>query len=62
MRSPEAGNSTVGTSYGSRVSVQHIPSPQKDEGQRPVINLQVVDTKHFKMEGIHTVKNLLQWD
>ena len=36
---------------------------KKDGGQRPVINLkalnQFVNTEHFKMEGIHTVKDLL---
>ena len=38
--------------------------PKKDGGQRPVINLkalnQFVNTEHFKMEGIHTVKDLLR--
>ena len=38
--------------------------PKKDGGQRPVINLKalnrLVNTEHFKMEGIHTVKDLLK--
>ena len=37
--------------------------PKKDGGQRPVINLkalnQFVQTQHFKMEGIHTFKDLI---
>ena len=36
--------------------------PKKDGGQRPVINLkklnEYVHTKHFKMEGIHLLKDL----
>ena len=38
--------------------------PKKDRGQRPVINLKrlnkYVHTEHFKMEGIHVLKDLLQ--
>ena len=38
--------------------------PKKNGGQRPVINLkalnQFINTEHFKMEGIHTVKDLLK--
>jgi len=38
--------------------------PKKDGGQRPAINLkalnQFVQKQHFKMEGIHNLKNLLQ--
>ena len=38
--------------------------PKKDGGQRPVINLktlsQFVNTEHFKMEDIHTMKDLLR--
>ena len=38
--------------------------PKKDGGQRQVINLkalnQLVNTEHFKMEGIHMVKDLLK--
>jgi len=38
--------------------------PKKDGGQRPVINLkalnQFVQKQHFKMEGIHNLKDLLQ--
>ena len=38
--------------------------PKKDGGQRPVINLKVlnnfVSKKHFKMEGIKTLKDLLK--
>ena len=38
--------------------------PKKDGGQRPVINLkhlnEFVKSKHFKMEGLHTVKGLLR--
>lgn len=38
--------------------------PKKDGRQRPVINLkrlnQSVKTEHFKMEGIHTLKDLLK--
>ena len=35
--------------------------PKKDGGQRPVINLKVLNqfvrAQHFKMEGIHTLKD-----
>ena len=38
--------------------------PKKDGGQRPVINLKYlnryVKLEHFKMEGLHTIKTLLQ--
>ena len=38
--------------------------PKKDGGQRPVINLkslnEFVQTEHFKMEGIHLLKDLLR--
>ena len=38
--------------------------PKKDGGQRPVINLKslnvFIDAPHFKMEGIHTLKSLLE--
>ena len=37
--------------------------PKKDGGQRPVINLKALNSfvhpEHFKMEGIHTLKDLL---
>ncbi len=37
---------------------------KKDSGQRPVINLkklnEYVQTEHFKMEGIHVLKDLLK--
>ena len=38
--------------------------PKKDGGQRPVINLKALNRfvlkENFKMEGIHTVKDLLR--
>ena len=38
--------------------------PKKDGGQRPVINLKklnsFINAPHFKMEGIHTLKSLLE--
>ena len=38
--------------------------PKKDGGQRPIINLKklnsFVQTEHFKMEGIHMLKDLLK--
>ena len=38
--------------------------PKRDGGQRPVINLKAlnafIEAPHFKMEGIHTLKNLLK--
>lgn len=38
--------------------------PKKNSGQRSVINLKALNNfvvaPHFKMEGIHTIKNLLQ--
>ena len=41
-----------------------FPVPKKDGGQRPVINLKslnrFVHTEHFKMEGIHILKDLLR--
>ena len=40
--------------------------PKKDGGQRPVINLkalnQFIQTHHFKMEGMHTLKEMIQPD
>jgi hypothetical protein len=61
-------------SKGAVTEVNHLPTdgflstlflvPKKDGGQRPVINLKglnaFVTTPHFKMEGIHTLKNLLR--
>ena len=35
--------------------------PKKDGGQRPVISLNsFVETQHFKIEGIHTLRDLIQ--
>ena len=38
--------------------------PKKDGEQRPVINLKVLNTfipyKHFKMEGLHILKEILK--
>ena len=38
--------------------------PKEDGGQRPVINLKhlnkFVESEHFKMEGLHTVKAFIQ--
>ena len=38
--------------------------PKKEGGQRPVINLKVlnqfVQAQHFKMEGVHTLKVILK--
>ena len=38
--------------------------PKKDGGQRPVINLKALNkfvrTEHFKMEGIHTLKDIIK--
>lgn len=38
--------------------------PKKDGGQRPVINLKALNefviTEHFKMEGLHTLKDLVK--
>ena len=40
--------------------------PKKDGGQRPVINLkalnQFIQTYHFKMEGMHTLKEIIRPD
>lgn len=51
------------TSDGGFVSTIFLV-PKKDGGQRPVINLkalnQFVQTDHFKMEGIHTMKQLVK--
>ena len=60
----------------SKQAIQEVPTslrgfyssmfmvPKKDGGQRPVINLKAlnkfVKSEHFKMEGLHTVKALLQ--
>ena len=63
---PETGNPTVGTASGGRVLVQHIPGPQEgrrvetsDKSQSPEPQY-CVNTEHFKMEGIHIVKDLLR--
>ena len=60
----ETGNSTVGTSAEAGFLSNIFLVPKKDGGQRPVINLkalnQFVNTEHFKMEGIHTIKDLLR--
>ena len=41
-----------------------VLSPQKDGGQRPVINLKALNSfiqpQHFKMEGVHTLKELMK--
>ena len=43
---------------------QLFPVPKKDEGRRPIINLKrlnsFVQTVHFKMEGIHLLKDTLK--
>ena len=42
----------------------HSSVPKKDGGTRPVINLKMlntfVETPHFKMEGIHLLKDVLK--
>ena len=52
-------------SYRGRGFVSNVfLVPNKDGGQRPVINLkklnEYVHTEHFKMEGIHLLKDLLR--
>lgn len=41
-----------------------FPVPQKDGGHRPIINLKKLNDfiphTHFKMEGIHMLKDLLR--
>lgn len=48
---------------GTKCSVSNLfLVPKKDGGQRPVVNLKKMDSsveEHFKMEGIHTLKDLL---
>ena len=66
----DQGASTKKGSHGvdqptSRGVLLHpFSSSQKDGGQRPVINLkplnQFVQQQHFKMEGIHTLRELIQ--
>ena len=60
----EAGDLTVGTPAEAGSLSNIFLVHRKDGGQRPVINLKaliwLINTKHFKMEGIHTVKDLLK--
>lgn len=46
------------------LSQSYIPSRKKGGGQRPVINLRELNSHlnytHFKMEGIHSVRNMIQ--
>jgi len=57
---PEAGNKTGGKPFREGLLLQNISYPQE---QRPVINLKALNSffhpEHFKMEGIHTLKDLL---
>ena len=64
----EGCNRGSSTGRANRVSFKLYSNlflvPKKDGGQCPVINLKVlnnfVSKKHFKMEGIHTLKDLLK--
>ena len=59
--SPERGGNEGGGPGGLLLHPILSP-PKKDGGQRPVINLKAlngfVQTHHFKMKGIHTMKEL----
>ena len=48
---------------GDSFSKQPVSSPKRGRGTRPVINLKALNSfipySHFKMEGLHLLKNLL---
>ena len=60
------GSSSGGTRYNQarRVLLHPLFSSEKGRGLRPVINLkslnEFIPTIHFKMEGMHAVKDLLR--
>ena len=64
--SSERGSSRSATTAGGGFYSTIFQVPKKDGGQRPVINLKVlnkcVSAPHFKMEGIHTLKHLRTGD
>ena len=60
----KTSNQTAGVPLGDRLLLQHIPGSQREWELRLVINLkalnQFVYPEHFKMEGIHTLRDLLR--
>lgn len=55
---------SVSSPQGDRFVSQLLTIPKKDGDHRPIINLKwlnsFIQTEHFKMEGIHLFKSLLQ--
>ena len=64
MLKKQAISETRERQRGSGFHSQLFLIPKKDGGQRPIINLKrlnaFVKTEHFKMEGIHMLKDLLK--
>ena len=61
----ETGNFSGGSPFGGAgISVKHLPSAEERRGHRPIINLkklnEFIPHLHFKMEGIHMLKDLLR--
>ena len=54
-----------GTIDPGKLCLSNLPSGEEGRGLRPVVNLKnlncFIQTEHFKMEGLHTLPDLIQW-